>query len=417
MWSYKSLSSITHNFDALTLEQQEQFLAYMNRYFPPEKYELHKSLREKAIDSMKNAKSVLQGVKQEFPPYISINNVDSSPNSLQGNGIVFTCGGEGERLRLSLLKKGILEDQLTDFTKATFPLKDFYKDFGTLHCNLALIHHFEKISNIDIPVIITTGPADSITARVIPQILKKYDNFQLKHILIVEQDERLHLTVDNKIAFRIVDSQVLPITQPDESGGPLVKLSDSTSANTMSALTWLEKFGCKNIIVVQGTALYDPKLIPSMASALGNHDALAVGILRSNFPKDDAFGAQLLYEKDGKKMLFIAEQEVRTEQTRTLQDKNGFFLPLNTGFYAFKNDFLKSTKLPNYATPPKEVLPELPRSPKIGYAATDYAPFAKDPIILTIEKSMYGVIKTADDIENLSVLGKNFGLEKFCQAF
>jgi len=67
--------------------------------------------------------------------------------------------------------------------------------------------------------------------------------------------------------------------------------------------------------------------------------------------------------------------------------------------------------LPDYATPPKEILPEIERSPKIGYAATDLLPLALNPVILTVSPDTYAVIKTADDLETLSEAAHRFGLQ------
>lgn len=76
-------------------------------------------------------------------------------------------------------------------------------------------------------------------------------------------------------------------------------------------------------------------------------------------------------------------------------------MPLNTGFYALDRELLLKNDLPHYATPPKIVLQNLPKSQKIGFAATDILPLAKNPLVLTVEQNMYAAVKTADDIDTI----------------
>ena len=110
---------------------------------------------------------------------------------------------------------------------------------------------------------------------------------------------------------------------------------------------------------------YDQRLLPLMAAAARGHDCMAVGILRENFPENDQFGAQVSLVKNSTRRLAIVEQTVRNETTRKLKDPSGaWHLPLNTGFYAIDAKLLTKGSLPDYATPPKELLPGLPRSPK-----------------------------------------------------
>ncbi|MDO5576515.1 MAG: hypothetical protein Q4F84_05500, partial [Fibrobacter sp.] len=306
--------------------------------------------------------------------------------------------------------------KLVDFTKATFPLPDFFENFGTLQVNLAMISDFCKSSGYDIPVVITTGPKDSVTERVIPGIIRKFNNFGLKHIRVISQDERLHFTNDGTIAFTIENGKPVPVTQPDETGGPLMKLKQPSGENNESILDWFETLGCDKTIIVQATALYHQDLLPKIAEALGGHDCLGTGILRNDFPPKDPFGTFVTLKKGSCVSTQILEQDIRNETTRTIKDSSGkFFLPFNTGFYAFRNQLLKNNTLPDYATPPKEILPELPRSPKVGYAATDILPLANDPVILAVDESHFKVLKAAPDLEALSEFGKAFKLDSFCK--
>ncbi|MBD3345031.1 MAG: hypothetical protein GF401_08220 [Chitinivibrionales bacterium] len=415
-WSIDLARKQVHNFDNLNSDEQEYLVDYLNQTFPPDTYELHRNCRKQALENLKTAQTTLEGAQQHFPHCIDSSELEINYDSLLECGIVLTAGGDGERLRNSLIAQGVAEESLRDFTKATCPLPDFYRTCGTLQTTLAVISDLCARINHQIPVIITTGPAGSVTSRVIPKIIGDNNNFGLKHIQIISQDERLHLTQDNKIAWAMQGDKPLPITHPDETGGPLMKLRARLPGKKESALDWLSERNCKKTIVLQGTALYDPKLILHMASAGIHHNAVGAGILRKSFCESDPFGTFVVVEKNDRSRLIIIEQEIRNAATFSLKDPSGsWFLPFNTGLYVFSLDLLAQHSLPDYATPPKQVLPELERSPKIGYAATDLLPFAADPAVLTISSDSFGVLKTADDLQKLSDLGKKFELHKICE--
>ena len=170
----------------------------MNSKFPPEIYRLHLQKRRDALNLINTSRDTLNDATQLFPPFVKWTDIGATPEALNGFALVFTAGGEGERLRLSLLEKGYDQSALNNFTKATFPLPGFYQDFGTLQTNLAMVSSFCKTLKIDIPVIVTTGPHGSITAKVIPEILREKNNFGLSSIKVIPQDERLHFTMDEK---------------------------------------------------------------------------------------------------------------------------------------------------------------------------------------------------------------------------
>lgn len=414
-WTIETLLQCTSNLHLFSAQQQSDFLELMNSKYPPAVYNLHLKRRRQALKSISDSRDTLNNATQLFPPFIKWDHIKTTPESLNGFALVFTAGGEGERLRLSLMEQGYTPTALQNFTKATFPLPEFYQDFGTLQTNLAMVSSFCKTSGIDIPVIVTTGPQGSITAKVIPEILKEKNDFGLRNIKVIPQDERLHFTMDEKILCCEISGHLSPLTQPDETGGPLMMLKQKRDYSGETVLDWLQRHNCSKLIVVQATALYDLRLLPIIANALGNHDCLGIGILRETFPEKDPFGTFVTIMKEDQKKILILEQNVRNDATRFLKDPSGkYHLPFNTGFYAFKSDLLKNNDLPDYATPPKETLPGFQRSPKIGYAATDLLPLAVDPIILAIDPQMFGVLKTAEDLKMLGMLGKKFGLDKLC---
>jgi hypothetical protein len=416
IWSHQLAIERIYNFEKLNANQQDFLIALLNKRFPPSVYEEHRHKRILAQRNLIKARQRLKGALQAFPRCIENTTVAPKPDSLSGYGIVLTAGGEGERLRLSLQENGLPMAALTDFTKAAFPLPDFFGDCGALQINLALIAHISERARVDLPVVITTGPEGSTTARVIGDMIAQHAAFGIKNVKVICQGERLHLTTDEQIAFEIRDGMPYPVTNPDETGGPVMKLKAIEDGDEKSTLDWLAECGANKIIVLQGTAIYHPNLIPVMAEAARNYDGLGVGILRSRFAVEDPFGSLVVLKTTEKEQLVILEQEVRNSQTYALQDHSGeYFLPYNTGFYVFDREVLRINDLPDYATPPKEVLPRIPRSPKVGYAATDILALIHKPAVLIIQPDQYGVIKKVDDLAKLADMAKRFGLDEICR--
>lgn len=411
-WNIDSARQCIEGFDTLNPAQKQQLIEQLNETFPAQEYERQLQRKQRAIGNANASRDVLRGTRQHFPNVIDWSQTKGNIEDLRGCAIVLTAGGEGERLRLSLQKSGLSSQKPTDFTKATYELPDFPGNVGTLDINLALLRYLGRESGIELPVIVTTGPAGSTTARVIPERLHHRKNFGLKNLYVVSQDARLHLTENDKIAFVLKNGMPIPVTNPDETGGPLMKLKGKGIEGKPGILDQLEELNCSRILLLQATAVYDPELITKMASAAVKHDILGVGFERSEFPPDDPFGTMVLIEKNGKRRLHILEQDVRNDETRGLRGQSGQFAPANTGFYAFDLALLKNEDLPDYATPPKEITPDLPRAPKIGFAATDLLPKAHNPAILTIPQGTYAVLKKAGDLACISELARKLSLDK-----
>ncbi|MDD5675272.1 MAG: hypothetical protein PHC61_13970 [Chitinivibrionales bacterium] len=415
IWTETAAQKEIVDFELLSQAQQRTLLDCLNAHFPPELVARQRECKAAALRNALELRRVLESAQQYFPPTVSHRDFNTSLPPANC-ALVFTAGGEGERLRLGLMEQGVPAERLTDFTKATYPLTDFYGGLGTLAVNLCAAAAHIKRNSLNLPVIITVGPAGSLTADVIPRLLKKFGNFGIKNIAVVEQDERLHFTDDNKIAVRLVNGGLCPVTQPDETGGPLMKLKRARPGAAESALERLAKLGVQKIMVLQATAIYHPELINCMAAAAGRSDCVGVGIMRTVFDEGDPFGSYVLVDNSGKKELRILELLDRNPATMQLKDPAGAcYAPSNTGFYALDRLLLQNNALPDYATPPKEVLPNLPRAPKIGYAATDIFPLAGRPLVLTIPQEWFGVLKTAPDLSTLSALAVGFGLEKVCR--
>jgi len=407
-WNRNTLIDVIYNRELLQdsrTDVVDAFVELMNSRFPPSLFSDQLNRRRRAVENAESSKKLLEGAVQSFPDVLDGQSVATgSLSDLAGCAIVFTAGGDGERLRLSLIDRGAPPESLRDFTKATYPLKGFPDGFGALQINLSMVGAICREYGIDVPVAVTTGPAGSITDRVIPEIIDRYDNFGLSNVTVIPQGERLHFTLDERIAVRLTDGKLLPIVQPDETGGPLMMLRRQC----------LSSLGCEKLLIVQATAVYEPSMLAKIAAAARGHDCVGVGIPRSRFDESDPFGTFVAVEKEGgRRTVCIVEQAIRNDETRSITDsRTGAYLPFNTGLYAVDSALLRDNELPDYATPPKEVLPGIERSPKIGYAATDLLPLALNPVILTVSPDAYAVIKNADDLETLSEAAHRFGLHK-----
>jgi hypothetical protein len=420
LWTSSEARRCVANFDTLTAPQKASLLDILNKRFPPPVYREHCERQAVALRNAESCRSTLDGAEQTFPPLILQSDIPGTPADLAGYAVVLTAGGDGERLRASLQARlrasGANDESLKDFTKATYPLPGFPAGYGTLHANCAVIADLCRRSGTSVPVIVTTGPSLSATARVVPEALKKFKNFGLANIRTLAQDERLHLTLEGKIVPLRDGDSARPAINPDETGGPFVKLLRPGEYGEPPVAQWLLSLGCTKIIALQATGLYDPSVILSMAAAGKGRDSLGVGVLRSVFDANDPFGSFVIVKKNGRRSLTIVEQGVRSDATRRLTDASGrYFLPYNTGLYVFDIGLLSGSPLPDYATPPKEIVPSLPRSPKIGYAITDLMPFAKNGGVLAIDQGSYANLKSVDDLPRLLDLAKRCGIIDLCK--
>lgn len=415
-WTTELLSKHIHNFETFSEEEKSTIEEILSSSFDFSTFSESVEKLENAINNNKNQSAILKTGKQIYPETVKQNNNNTVTQIIEEFAVVLMAGGEGERLRLSLLENGYNTKNLENFTKATFPLPGFPKGFGALQTNLVVISSLCKKYNTDIPVIITTGPENSTTADIIPEIIKKANNFGLKNLKIIAQNERLHLSIDKKIVIKKDETGLSVSTNPDETGGPIMKLKEKDSLGE-STLDWISTLNKSKIMVLQATALYDPSLIETMAAAAKEHDGLGIGIARNSFEGKDPYGTFVLIEENGTQSLKIIEQAIRNDETRLLKNEDDKYLPFNTGFYIFDTSILKNCDLPDYATPPKEIHPDLEKAPKVGYAATDIISFAQKPAVLTISPESFAVIKDASDPQKLSVLGEKYGLQTLCENY
>jgi len=409
LWNKDTASKYVFEFNKYTNEFKEKIIDKLNSSFSLKVYYENRKRQLNAIKNSEKTKKMLLNVKQKYPPVLDFSQISKDMSNLSDCAFILTAGGEGERFRESLIRKGFINKDYNNFTKATFPVPNFPKNYGTLQINLLLIKYFCEKSRLNIPVIVTTGPALSKNSQIIKKVIEENDYFKLDNLKLLEQNQRLHLTCDGKIVFKIENNNVYPVTNPDETGGPFIKLKEKMSFQDKSYLEWLKSLRCKKVIALQATAIYDPQIILAMASVSENYDCIGVGVLRTNFKQNDPFGSFVSIVKRKKEKIFIVEQDIRNNITMELKDSsNKFYLPYNTGFYVFDIDFLLKKDLPDYATPPKEILPNIPKSPKIGYAATDYMPLAEKGAVLAIPHDSYSVIKNAEDLYNIWQIAKKY---------
>ncbi len=415
-WTQELTNTSVENFGTFSLDEQQKIINYLNENISPEEVKKQLAQKHNALENIKKWRGILEENTQLYPECMDSASFSSVTPSFDSYAIVLTAGWEGERLIQSLKKEWYSDDELKDFTKATFPLPDFPGNVGALQINCIVIRELSKKFKKDIPVIITTGPKNSSTARIIPEILKKNDNFWLRNLHIIAQNERIHFSTNDMLAFSF-DANNNPelATNPDETGGPIMKLKEYDEFLQKSPLEWLWERGVRKLMILQGTAVYDPKIILSMASAWQEFDGVGIGVARSSFPHEDPYGTYVLIQnQDQEKKLIIVEKDIRTKQTYLVQNKETrSYLPFNTGFYIFDCTLLSENNLPDYATPAKEVLLWLPPAPKIWYAATDIIALAKKPAVLTINPSTFWVIKNSSDLPILSKLAKDFWLDAF----
>lgn len=401
-WKTAELKQALYNFDTYSIEEQENIAQEITKHFSFSDYVIQVEKKHAALKNMAESKTLLDGAEQLYPTVLAHEDVLVNSHDIMQYGFVITAGGEGERLRLSLGEQGYKDEQLKDFTKATFPIPQTSFFGGALEVNLRLIARISKdLGGYDIPVVVTTGPEGSETHRVIPALLKKNNYYGLTNCRIVAQDERFHLTTEDQIVCSSLQGKNPSIaTNPDETGGPLMKLREKN--NGISLLDWFSSCGAQKIIVLQGTAVYSPHLLNLIASAGMAYDGLGVGIARKVFPETDPYGTFVNIKKDGETALRIIEKNIRNQETTLLTDSCGNFLPFNTGFYVFDRTILENTQLPDYASPPKQIMSPLAPVPKIGYAATDILASAQRTAVLTIPEDAFSVIKTAEDLLGLS---------------
>lgn len=407
-WTEEQLEKAVYSYNSFTHEEKSKVKAFLESSYSYEVYEEQVKFTKNAVENMTEAKQILDKATQVFPETLDESELQSSNQDLKEYGIVITAGGEGERLKVSLLDEGYTENQLADFTKATWELPDISGNLGALQINLKLLAEISNEIGVDIPVVVTTGPEGTTTARVIPEILKANNNFGLKNLSVIAQNEKLHLTKDLKIACKWKEDNLSLATNPDETGGPIMKLKEQKKGT--SVLETMKKAGVKKIMVLQGTAVYRPSLLRDIAKAGQSVNGLGIGIKRDSFPADDPYGTFVLLDEAGTQSLRIIEKDVRNSETESLQNDKGAFLPYNTGFYAFDLELLEEHSLPAYASPDKIVIEGADKAPKTGYAATDTIASAATCAVLTISQEDFAVLKNSKDLAKLSEAVKRFSL-------
>lgn len=363
---------------------------------------------------------LLADATQSYPPVREEPIPDFEPAHLENVAIVFTAGGDGERLRESLLKSGAASrEALGDFTKATWHLQGL--KCGTLELDLrVLAASIKRHSLKNIVVIVTTGPPGSVTHRVIPELLAQQDNFGLgDSLMVVSQGERLHFSNDGKIVWRRDPGGLKVMTQPDESGGPLMAMnSPPLGQSGDSVLSRMRSRGIEALMLLQGTSVYRTGVVEKIASALATARTRGVQLIGSGQLRPFMEGKDWSKDKGGtyvevrpgfrgEKEVHILESFERTEASLKVTDeKSAYFAPNNTGYYGFDLKLLDGLALPDYATDPKGfdgLEGEVEKAVKVGYAATHVLPLASTYELICLEDTDCVALK---DEKNLVTIGE-----------
>ncbi|MDX9970308.1 MAG: hypothetical protein RBS56_00165 [Candidatus Gracilibacteria bacterium] len=412
LWTKDLLLKNTESAENLSENEIAHVVDFLNENHPFDDFLREKSERKIALKNMEETKNLLENATQKYPKVYDFSEIVFDEKSLSKVAFFFTAGGEGQRLAQSLEKSGMENLHLENFTKATIHIKDFPENFGTLMINLSIIKSLSDTHGVDFPVIISLGPKGSTTQKVIPEEIKAFNNFGLKNLHYISQGERLHLSEEEKISLEIKDGEIKIAKNPDESGGPLVAFY-----NDKKLINDLKEKGVSKILIVQGTGIFNPDILKNISSVKGNHDCYILGLPRHKFEKTDQLGTIEIIEKDGKDTLRILEAHSINDTTRQIQDPtHTAYLPANSGMYIFDLAFFSnSLPISFYATAPKEISFSKKLSPKIGYSATDFTTFAKNPAVILISDKDFAVLKNVENMEDLSTLGKKFGLITLCE--
>ncbi len=416
VWDTEYAKASIEDFDKLSHEQAIDLLETLNREFPPEEYEKEKECLLNAFNNRERRRDLLQKGIQGFPVCVDPE-TGSAPEKerISKTAVLLTAGGEGQRLKESLKQNGVSNEALADITKATYPVADSPGKPGTLHIDLLLIAGICRETGTDIPVIVSTGPAGSNTAEIIPEILRKNRGFGIKNLKSIAQGKRLHLSNNKKIVWYMKEGTPQPVTNPDETGGPVARMQRREGGEKESPISWLKRLGIEHLLVLQGTAVYKKEFIYSLIKAFPESDGIAAGIPRKSFPEDDPYGTLLTIEHNSKKSLKIIEKDERDSETRSLKNlEDKTYLPFNTGLYRFSLRMLNEKRLPDYITPPKEILPGIQKAPKCGFAATDIISLAENPCVIKIAPDSFSVLKKKSDITEINRTYNESGIREIC---
>jgi len=409
-WTEELLEQFIYDYANYSAEDILEIIKKLNKEYPPKDVLKELLDRRSAIQENQKIKNLLKNLKDPYPKTIKLSEIKNKSVDLSSIAIVLTAGGDGERLMQSLKNEGKTEEEIKNFTKATIPLPGFADDKSTLEINLRLIQKLEESLSITIPVIVTLGPIGSKTAELIPKFLKENENFDLKKLITVPQFKRIHFSNEEKI---VLDKNLNIITNPDETGGPIVRLKYPILKNEETGIEWLKNNGVNHVLILQAIGLYDFEIIKKIVSQKNKADLIALGIIRKEFRENDYFGTFIYLNDNEKRRLKILESHVIDENIRSIKNNEEEFLPYNPGLYLFEISLIDNiNEIPFYASSDKEIKDGVEKAPKIGFAATDLTLIAKNPKILLIDNLNFSsLIKDYESLKEVSEFRKKHNLE------
>ncbi len=397
MWTKKELAAYCYLASDARELNEELILEFLNKNIPLDRYLAERAKWQKAQDNQKAAVAMAKNGALAFPEIRPLK-ASFDLAALKDTAIILTAGGDGERLKNSLIAAGCSSKQLENFTKATWPLDHKTTAASTLGYNLLLLRAISRALGKKLPVIVTLGPVGSVNARFIPQYLATY-SAELD-IITVCQEERLHLTACGQIVLS-ARPFLHAHTNPDETGGPFMALKRPHERDSLGLIHYLTALGYSNCLALQATTICQPLLWPSLAALLANYEVAAIGVKRATFPPSDPYGTIVAIKSGDVLHTRIVEAHNRAPEIYALHDEQNGYLPYNSGMYAFKTALLEKLALPDFICPPKQILPELAPAGKVGYAAIDLLTLSTNSAVLLADNTMFAAFKSLDDEDKL----------------
>ncbi len=390
---YCYLSGEAKNFSVAAIAE------YLNNNVP---YASYLAEREKWVEAQSNSRANSEAA-ETLPlsfPEIADGAAAFSLESFNNTAIILTAGGEGERLRKSLIAAGASPDELKDFTKATWPLDGQTKAASTLGYNLLFFRAIGRALGQKLLIIVTTGPLGSDTARILPAYLETFQDEYLD-IITLPQGQRFHLTTGGQLVLSAAGPHLSVACNPDETGGPFMALKNPHERDAKGLIHYLLAKGLINCLALQATTICQPLWVSSLPAALKKAEVAVMGVRRDTFAPDDPFGTIVRFNAAGGDYTQIVEAHNRRPAIYSVRDEKYGFLPYNSGMYAFKTELLATARLPDFICPPKMITPELPPAGKVGYAATDLLSLSPKVAVCLTKADSFAAFKGLADTQNL----------------
>jgi phosphomannomutase len=320
--------------------------------------------------------------------------------NIGATAMVFTAGGLGTRIITELgrirdsgdhpgtlrsLAETIYEREITDtefegfvefrrqlkalsdeeFDTITKPITPFIGGKSPLQINLERTARLCEKYGVDIPVVIQVSAP---TIQGTKMMLAKHNNFGLRNVILVSQDEN---PMVDQITGRFFNVGGELLTSPDGSAGAVEALAnpaevisstvDGAAEPSLTAVDWLERFQVANVTVMNGDALTPQDYMEALIGVDRDADGVAIGVdypprmkMKSDGTMVHEFtiGTHVVIEDvtTGKTRLENVEYADRTmhkgpegtlAEAITRHEASGNTVSANIGVYRFSLDVIK----------------------------------------------------------------------------